>query len=68
MHAPLLIIHGESETFIDIDNNSQEIYNNANKPKEFIPVAGANHTYIPEKMGEHQYLFTVSDFILNLPR
>jgi hypothetical protein len=59
VHAPLLIIHGESNTFIDIDKNSQVIYDNTNKPKVFIRVAGVNHTDIPEKMGKHQYLFTV---------
>jgi fermentation-respiration switch protein FrsA (DUF1100 family) len=36
VRAPLLIMHGESDTFIDIDKNSQVIYDNANKPKVFM--------------------------------
>jgi fermentation-respiration switch protein FrsA (DUF1100 family) len=67
VHVPLLIMHGENDTFIDIDKNSQVIYDNANKPKVFIRVPNANHSEIPEKMGEQKYLFTVSDFILNPP-
>jgi fermentation-respiration switch protein FrsA (DUF1100 family) len=68
VYARLLIIHGENDTFIDIDKNSQVIYENANKPKVFIRVPGANHTDIPAIMGEQPYLRTVSDFILNPPR
>ena len=43
------------------------LYDYANKPKVFIRIAGANHIDIPEKIGEYQYLLTVSDFILNPP-
>lgn len=68
VHAPLLIMHGEDDTFIDIGKNSQVIYDNANDPKVFIRVPGANHSEIPEKMGEQRYLSTVTGFILNPPQ
>jgi fermentation-respiration switch protein FrsA (DUF1100 family) len=67
VHAPLLLLHGENDTFIDIDKNSQVIYDNANKPKVFIRVPGANHSDIPEIMGEQKYISTISNFILNPP-
>jgi len=68
VHIPLLIVHGENDTFVDINKNSQVIYDNANNPKVFIRVPGANHSDIPQKMGEQMYLSTVSGFILNPPQ
>ncbi len=65
VRAPLLILHGEGDTFIDIDKNSKVIFNNANDPKFFIRVPGANHSEIPEKMGEQTYIATVAGFVIN---
>jgi fermentation-respiration switch protein FrsA (DUF1100 family) len=64
VHTPLLLLHGEIDSFIDIDKNSGMIYENANNPKRFVRVPGANHTNIPWKMGEQQYSELVTAFIL----
>ena len=67
VHAPLLIMHGESDKFIDIDKNSKVIFDNANLPKKFIRVPGADHTEIPAKLGEANYISIVQQFILQTP-
>lgn len=67
VHAPLLIIHGESDKFIDIDKNSTVIFTNANQPKQFVRVPGADHSEIPTKLGEANYINLVQQFILQTP-
>jgi len=67
VHAPLLIIHGESDKFIDIDKNSGVIFTNANQPKQFVRVPGADHSEIPAKLGEANYINLVQQFILKTP-
>ena len=62
--APLLILHGTDDTFIDLEKNGKVIYNNANDPKSFIAVKGAGHSTIPATMGVDLYRQTVKDFIL----
>ncbi len=66
VHAPLLLMHGESDAFIDIQRNAQVVFDNANDPKTFIRVKGADHSQVPEKMGEEFYIRTVRDFIAPL--
>lgn len=56
IHTPLTILHGTDDSFIDINKNGKVIYENGNNPKKFIPVSGANHTNIPEKMGIDAYI------------
>lgn len=63
VHAPLLIMHGESDSFIDIQANGQVMFDNANEPKTFLRVPGANHSEIPQKLGEQHYIDIVRDFI-----
>ena len=67
VHAPLLLLHGVDDTFIDIDRNAQVIYDNANPPKVFLRVPGANHSEIPDKLGIEQYILTVAGFLLQPP-
>lgn len=67
VHAPLLIIHGESDTFIDLEKNSAVIFSNANQPKQFIRVPSAGHSDIPAKLGEANYINLVQQFILQTP-
>lgn len=67
VHAPLLIIHGEQDKFIDIDKNSKVIFENANQPKKFVRVPGADHSEIPAKLGEQTYLNLIRQFILQEP-
>lgn len=62
--APLLIIFGEKDVFIDIDKNGRVIYANANDPKEFISVQNAGHSNIPAIMGADAYIAAVKQFVL----
>lgn len=64
VHAPFLIIHGESDKFIDLEKNSTVIFKNANLPKQFVRVPGAGHSEIPAKLGEANYINLVQQFIL----
>ena len=62
VHAPVAIIHGVNDTFIDINKNGAVVYNNANFPKMFIRVPDADHTNIPQTMGLAAYtefLYTI---------
>ena len=61
--APLLLFHGESDKFIDIEKNGPVVFKNAKNPKTFIRVAGADHSQVPAKFGENEYISTVRDFI-----
>ena len=63
VHVPLLLLHGEGDTFIDLEQNGRVVFDNANEPKTFIRVPGANHSEIPQKMGEMEYINTVGNFI-----
>jgi hypothetical protein len=67
VHAPLLIIHGESDKFIDLEKNSAVIFKNANLPKQLVRVTGADHSEIPAKLGEANYIKLVQQFILQTP-
>lgn len=63
--SPVLILHGVDDKFIDMEKNGKVIYNNANEPKTFIAVPGADHSEVPWKMGEANYISTIKNFILN---
>jgi pimeloyl-ACP methyl ester carboxylesterase len=63
VHAPVLVLHGTDDRFIDLTNNGQVVFDNANPPKQFIPVTGAGHTTIPYTMGVDVYLKALEDFI-----
>ncbi len=62
-HAPFLLLHGTDDRFIDITENGQVIFDNANEPKKFIRVPGAGHTTVPWTMGVDGYLRALDDFI-----
>lgn len=64
VHAPFLLLHGESDTFIDIQHNGQVVFDNANEPKTFLRVKGAGHTNLPQAMGEDAYIAAVKKFII----
>ena len=64
VHAPLLILHGVNDNFIDIDKNGAVVFDHANQPKEFIRVPGADHTGIPATMGADNYISTIREFVL----
>jgi pimeloyl-ACP methyl ester carboxylesterase len=62
IHVPVAIIHGADDKFIDMNKNGAEVFNNANLPKVFIPVPGADHTNVPQKMGIPAY----NNFLYNV--
>lgn len=64
VHVPLLLMHGESDKFIDIQNNAQVVFDNANEPKTFLRVQGADHSQIPEKLGQENYISIVRNFMV----
>ncbi len=64
VHTPLLMLHGDSDTFIDIDKSGRAIYAQANDPKHFIPVPGANHTDVPMRYGTAKYISLIEDFVV----
>ena len=64
VHAPLLLMQGEDDNFIDIEKNGAVVYNNANPPKQFIRIPGADHEGVPSAYGENNYIATIRDFIL----
>lgn len=62
--APVLILHGVDDKFIDIEKNGRVLFRNANEPKTFIAVPGADHSQVPWKMGESVYRDSIRNFIL----
>jgi uncharacterized protein len=63
VHTPLLLMHGLDDKFIDVDKNGAVVFDNANPPKQFIRVPGADHEGVPGAMGENTYVSTVRTFI-----
>jgi alpha-beta hydrolase superfamily lysophospholipase len=63
VHAPLLLMHGVDDNFVEIEHNGAVVFNNANPPKQFIRVPGADHEGVPGAMGENSYVSTVRTFI-----
>jgi pimeloyl-ACP methyl ester carboxylesterase len=62
VHVPVAIIHGVDDKLLDINKNGEVVFNNANLPKVFIPVPGADHADVPQKMGMPAYI----DFLYNV--
>lgn len=64
--VPLLIVHGEADDFILIEHTEQ-MFEAANEPKKFIPVAGAGHGNfgqdVPTVMGADAYRAAFMDFM-----
>jgi hypothetical protein len=65
--SPVLVIHGEADNFIDIEKNGAVVFNNANLPKQFIRVPGADHEGIPATWGADNYVSAIRQFILQYP-
>ncbi|MFA6437889.1 MAG: alpha/beta hydrolase [Bacteriovoracaceae bacterium] len=61
--SPVMILHGIDDKFIDMEKNGTVLYRNANEPKLFIAVPGADHSQVPWKMGVTAYCDTVKNFI-----
>lgn len=55
IYSPLALFHGVNDKFIDIQKNGEVLFSDANEPKIFIRVPGADHSDIPEILGEEKY-------------
>jgi fermentation-respiration switch protein FrsA (DUF1100 family) len=64
VQSPVLVIHGEADNFIDLEKNGAVVFNNANSPKLFIRVPGADHEGIPATWGPDNYVSAIRQFIL----
>ena len=64
VHSPVFVIHGEADNFIDLEKNGAVVYSNANAPKQFIRVPGADHEGIPATWGPENYVSAIKQFIL----
>lgn len=62
IHAPVLLIHGLADEFVRPEF-SEQIYANANEPKQLELVPGAEHGNIPEVMGPENYGALIDAFI-----
>jgi uncharacterized protein len=60
IHIPILIIHGKDDSFIKAEY-SQQLYESAHEPKQFLLVDGADHSNVWEAGGRN-YAQTVSSF------
>lgn len=60
-HGPLLIIHGTQDTVIPFAMG-QALFNRANEPKRFYPVAGADHNEVA-LTGGRPYVQAMDDFL-----
>lgn len=61
--APFLLLYGTKDAKFPI-TQGEEIFNNANEPKWFLKIEGAEHSTIPETIGIDNYVRTVRDFVL----
>jgi uncharacterized protein len=61
IYAPLLLLHGEADTYVS-PVFSQQIYANANAPKQLVLVPGADHDDVPQTMGA-SYATTVNAWV-----
>lgn len=66
VQRPVLVLHphGEADNYIDIEHNGVVVFNNANSPKQFIRVPGADHEGIPATWGADNYVSAIRQFIL----
>jgi uncharacterized protein len=61
--VPVLILHGEADTYIDIDRHGARLFAAANAPKVMHRVPNGTHAALPTDMGEEAYLDLITSFI-----
>lgn len=61
--SPFLLFHGEKDDFVQYRDNGKIVHNNANNPKKMILLTEANHSDIPEIMGEQTYIDSLVSWI-----
>lgn len=64
VNTPVLVIHGDKDDLVPIEHG-KKLYKDANGPKEFYTIQGANHddTYI---VGGEKYFDAIREFISKL--
>ncbi|WP_425398386.1 alpha/beta hydrolase [Aeoliella sp.] len=60
--GPVLIAHGSDDNVIP-QSHGQALFEAANQPKQFVPIDGAGHNWVPP----YDYMLTVHRFIDHLP-
>jgi uncharacterized protein len=63
IRTPLLLLHGSDDDFVRWRDNGRVVFENAPEPKWLELVEGANHTDIPERMGEDRYIGRITRMI-----
>jgi len=63
VHAPVLIMHGDADSFVDFESNGRVLYEKANDPKRLVVVPSADHNQVMERLGEGTYLNLVGTFV-----
>ena len=66
VHAPLLIIHGDADEIVPF-SQGQAVFQAANQPKQFWPVAGAHHNDLLDKAGP-EYITRLRAFYQSISR
>lgn len=61
--CPLLMFHGNADTFVPFDVHAVSIYNAARQPKTLIKVEGAEHEGVPQTFGYDFYISRIRAFI-----
>ncbi len=61
IHCPVLVIHGDQDSIIPM-RFGKALFDSANEPKEWSPIAGANHNDL-SWVGGKEYLKTIDAFL-----
>ena len=61
IHCPVLVIHGDQDSVIPM-RFGKTLFDSANEPKEWSPIAGANHNDL-SWVGGKEYLKTIDAFL-----
>lgn len=62
IHAPFLAMHGDADDYVP-PKYSQELYDAHPGPKKLVWIHGANHSDVPQKLGEKAYVDLIADFV-----
>ncbi len=66
VHQPFFWIHGEADSFLNIETHGKVVYNNyGGTYKEAHRIPNADHRTIQTTMGFQNYIDAVGDFIIN---